>query len=110
MALPAPRFGTAISNSKATPTITTRGQIAFNRYRKKKGVPYSYTRCECPFGFSYITDVRQLSDTPGKESAWDTAPQTRTQRKVERFVLIFVGVTIVLAALVVGLAVLLSDK
>ncbi len=90
------------------PTHYDTGLLSFGRYRRKVGVSYSYIKYECLFGFSYITQVRQLSDTSGKQSAWDISPQTRTQRKVERFIVIFTLIIIAFGAIVVGLAVLLS--
>ncbi len=51
------------------PTRYDTGFFGFNRYRNKVGVPYSYIKCECIFGFSYITRIKPLSDAPGKPSA-----------------------------------------
>lgn len=86
------------------------GLLSFRRYRHRVGVPYTYVKCEGLFGVSFITRPRPLSDAPGRPSAWETAPETRKTRKVERIVLIFFFSAIAFALLVFGLAGLLWNE
>ena len=91
---------------KDDPTEYEVGFFQFGKYRKKVGVPFSYEKCECPFGFTYIRKVRQLSQSEGKLSQWDLAPSTQTQRKINKvimmgFIVIAVLIVIVLIILVV---------
>jgi hypothetical protein len=80
------------------------GLLSFRRYKRKVGVPYSYVKCECLFGFTCLRRIRPLlSDVAGKPSSWDVSPETRKQRRQTRAVVLlllisfaFLGITMFL--------------
>jgi len=92
---------------KDDPTEYEVGFFQFGKYRNKISIPFSYEKCECPFGFTYIRKVRQLSQSEGKPSQWDIAPTTQIQRKINKvitigFIIIAVLIVIVLIVLAVN--------
>ena len=62
--------------------------LQFNKYRKKIDIPFSYEKCECLFGFTYIRKVRPLNSLDGRSSEWDLAPSTQTRRKIDKILVI----------------------
>jgi hypothetical protein len=80
------------------------GLLSFRRYRRKVGVPYSYVKCECLFGFTYLSRIRPLlSGVAGKPSDWDVSPETRKERKQTRAVVLFLLISFAFLGIVMFL-------
>lgn len=70
----------------------------YRKYRNKVGVPFSYERCECPFGVVYIRNLKMLSEMPGKASPSDSLRSQEQEKKSIRQVVKIFG--IIMACLV----------
>jgi len=68
----------------------------FQKFRGRVGAPVSYIKCRCPFGLSFIYKVSVNMEHAGKPSKWETAPHTKTHRRIVLFALVFLAVSIVL--------------
>lgn len=71
------------------------------KYRGQINVRFSYLKCECPFGFTFITKIRQMEQSKGIYSQWDLSPYTQRQRKMNKIIIISFTIIMIFFAIFV---------